>query len=299
LSFFSPDFAGKSLFPWLLGEAAKPEEMLVHGESLVPLLVRAPDRQEFFTLHADILARLEGREFQKVVPVVTESIEFTRTPRLADFASTLNTPQNNQFSYGFELGQDGMCGVTPEILFRVSGGILETMALAGTAEANGPDLLKDPKEMLEHSLVIENLEKVLRPWGQLECGPTTERKFGSLKHLHTPLRVSLNQLPRFDELCRILHPTAALGGWPKQAAWDWLGKQSFHFSRGRFGAPFGFVDGEDMLCVVAIRGIQWEGAQAQIHTGCGVVQGSVAGREWDELALKREATHRHLGLHLC
>jgi menaquinone-specific isochorismate synthase len=206
-----------------------------------------------------------------------------------------------QISYGFEFEGEGMCGITPEVLFRVREGSLETMALAGTAALGAPSLLDDPKERREHQLVIENLTTELAAWGHVETGPTAERDFGRLKHLHTPIRVRLSRSPEFETLCDILHPTAALGGWPRKPAWQWLSEQPFHRSRRRFGAPFGFVrhddhEGEERFCVVAIRGLQWQGREAQIHAGCGVVEGSVAEREWQELALKREAIHRNLGI---
>lgn len=296
LSFFAPDFALTAERPWLVGERADADEFVQSGEPPRSQSISASDPQEFFSLHAEILARLGAREFEKVVPVISESIEFTKPLQILDFARVLREPSFGQFGYGFEFEGEGMCGVTPEVLFRVNDGCLETMALAGTAPVSGASLLEDPKEMFEHSLVIENLEKVLSVWGSFERGVTSERRFGSLKHLYTSLRVRLNRRPEFEELCRSLHPTAALGGWPKQAAWAWLKNQKFHLPRLRFGAPFGYVDREQMLCLVAIRGMQWQGTCAQIHTGCGVVLGSVAEREWSELLLKRQATHAQLGL---
>ena len=116
--------------------------------------------------------------------------------------------------------------------------------------------------------------------------------------MHTPIQVKLQSEPSFAELVARLHPTAALGGWPREAALSWLQSQDFHRRRRRFGAPFGWQKGGDMFCVVAIRCLQWKNSQALLASGCGVVMGSHAEKEWKELALKRRAIIQNLGLSL-
>jgi menaquinone-specific isochorismate synthase len=230
--------------------------------------------------------------------MVTEVLEYTAPLNLAMFPPFLNQRYEDRYSYGFEFEGEGLCGVTPELLFSVSDGRLKTMALAGTGPAGGPSLLQDPKERHEHQLVIEYLAEALKPWGEFTAGSTGEKTYGVLKHLRTPVEVKLNRVPDFMHLAARLHPTAALGGWPRQPAWHWLEAQSFHATRSRFGAPFGFVDGrgEKMLCVVAIRSVQWKDNCARISAGCGVVRESETLREWQELQLKLKSVHQLLGM---
>jgi len=297
LSFFAPDFATRSERPWLIGERGSGADLPV-GKTDLPLVreLCPADQKEFLDRHARILESLRAREFEKVVPMVAEFRDYAEPLSLGMFAQILERSWKSQYAYGMQVGAEGMCGVTPELLFEVRDGTLQTMALAGTARVEDLSLLQDPKECLEHRLVVENLELDLAKWGRVSLGETTERTYGNLKHLWTPISVRLEREVSMAELSARLHPTAALGGWPREAARNWLERQSFHQTRGRFGAPFGYVDGEDMLCVVAIRGVQWQGARAQIATGCGVVTGSVAEREWNELALKRESILRSLEL---
>jgi menaquinone-specific isochorismate synthase len=172
------------------------------------------------------------------------------------------------------------------------------MALAGTGKLDGPNLLDDKKERYEHEVVIEHIVRELGTWGKADVGQTEERAFGMLKHLYTPIQLKLTREISFMDLVVHLHPTAALGGWPRQPAVEWLERQEFHVGRKRFGAPFGYADGDEMMCVVAIRGLQWWGKRARLSAGCGVVEGSVALREWQELELKRRATSHALGLGL-
>ncbi len=293
LSFYAPSFyRHDSQNPWLCGEAVPWPEF----EPLaVPKLVRrsGPEEKTFVAIHAEILRGIEEQRFQKVVPFAGEELEFGGPLQWPMFPASLNDP-GDQFAFGFQHNGEGMCGITPEVLFRVKDGVLSTMALAGTGLIDGPSLLADPKEMLEHRLVIENIHQALRGLGEVSVGFTREQDYSHLKHLLTPIEVALNQPPAFLDLISRLHPTAALGGMPRAAALDFLRLRGGE--RHRFGAPFGFVNDDEMYCVVAIRCLQWSGARAWVMSGCGVVEGSVAEREWRELGLKREATVRQLGI---
>ncbi len=296
LSFFAPDFGLGQARPWLTGEALEWAPV----EAALPRLVEyvEPSSASFARLHEEILTRIARGEFSKVVPVVSEKLEFAEALHVEMFARLWREDFPNQFAYGFEFQNEGLCGVTPELLFSVRGGELTTMALAGTGPAGGPSLLEDSKERLEHQLVIDHIVSELRPLGAAETGATIERSFGLLKHLYTPIHLRLKHPVPFMELVVKLHPTAALGGWPRLAAVEWLEKQEFHVARQRFGAPFGFNSDEEMRCVVAIRGLQWQGTRAILAAGCGVVQESQALREWNELALKRRAVRGFLGIEI-
>lgn len=299
LSFFAPDFALTEPRPWLIGESIHLEPRPVLGARLpLPHLdYRAePAPAEFAQLMEDIHTRIGGGEFEKVVPMVTEQLRFGESLHAEMFLPALTLKYAKQFSYGFEFEDEGLCGVTPELLFSVEDGVLKTMALAGTGPAEGPSLLQDPKERHEHEVVIENLRVTLRRWGRVDVGDTEEKIFGALKHLRTPVAVTLSGKPDFAQLVRELHPTAALGGWPRDPAMTWLKAQKFHLSRRRFGAPFGFSDGRRMICVVAIRCIQWHGPNAWLNAGCGVVKESQTLREWSELQLKFGAMRTLLGI---
>jgi len=293
-AFFAPDFALKAPLPWYCGELGEAE--LKRCPLPAVLHQTLPCSTPFTHLHQEILTHIGAGTFAKVVPIVWEELQFASPLQLEHFARVISEYKQYQFIYALEYQGDGMCGVTPELLFEVQDGSLRTMALAGTGQVGDPPLLQDAKERYEHEIVIDHMISELKPWGEIEVGETIERAYGSLKHLYTPIQVRLNRPPDFTQLVATLHPTAALGGWPRQAAREWLERQDFHRGRGRFGAPFGFVNGDHMLCVVAIRGLQWWGSRAQLTAGCGVVQGSRMAKEWQELERKRQATRQVLGI---
>ena len=118
----------------------------------------------------------------------------------------------------------------------------------------------------------------------------------TLKHLFTPIQVELTEKVSPEYLIRTLHPTAALGGFPRAAAKTWLEAQPEAGIRGRFGAPFGYVDDEAALILVAIRNIQRFDDKIWLGSGCGVVEGSQPEKEWEELKLKRHSVREMLGM---
>lgn len=292
LAFFAPDFSLRELNPWIVGEEISVEPSFSQSKPKIVHRTK-PEAVDFFRAHADILRRIADGEFKKVVPIVAEQVEFSEDLQAS---SLIRKPQKGFYSYGYGLGQEGMGGLTPELLFEVEDGILSTMALAGTAFSNAPSLLEDAKERDEHGIVVQHLTDELKTFGEVSVGPTGEKNYGMLKHLLTPISVQLNRMPSFNEIVRRLHPTAALGGWPRAEALSWLSAEPSAKWRGKFGAPFGFTDGECMKCVVAIRGLQWTGRRALLASGCGVVASSVAEKEWQELQLKRDSTLKQLGL---
>jgi menaquinone-specific isochorismate synthase len=296
VSFFIPDFALTDPEPWLVGDECP-------WPSVSPSPLPAVESRREVSTYADfqagfseIQSQIRDGLLQKVVPLVAEELHFAAALHAAHFPSAF-APRVGQYGYGFEFGEEGFCGLTPEVLFEVQDGILSTMALAGTGPMDGPSLLTIPKERVEHQLVIEHIDEELKTLGSVEIGKTVERAYGRLKHLFTPIRVVLDRMPDFMDLVTRLHPTAALGGWPRANALAWLEKQDFHRYRRRFGAPFGYLRvGGEMRCVVAIRGLQWVGRRALLAAGCGVVAQSHLDGEWRELKLKLSAIEQNLGL---
>jgi menaquinone-specific isochorismate synthase len=298
-AFFAPDFALSDPTPWFVGEETNVPAAAPRPRPLPALTHRVdPSATDFARTVEDILIRIERDEFRKVVPIVHEDLRFAEPVRAAMFPRAFAPAPEHQFAFGFDDGVEGACGFTPELLFEYDGDLIRSMALAGTGRADGPNLLHDPKERREHQLVIDHVGEALAGWGDVEVGDTQERVYGRLKHLYTPIQVRANRQPNFMELALSLHPTAALGGYPRRAAVEWLRAQAFHAARGRFGAPFGYLDGEKARCVVAIRGLAWHGPRLRIAAGCGIVAGSQVEREWRELELKRAAIYDHMGLSL-
>jgi menaquinone-specific isochorismate synthase len=118
-----------------------------------------------------------------------------------------------------------------------------------------------------------------------------------LKHLKTEIECrQLGPASPFA-LLRALHPSAALGGFPRAEARAWLAAQPEYHERDTFGAPLVFfADPQNFLAVVCIRGLQWNRQGSRIGAGCGLVARSQWEQEWRELFLKRQSVKAALGL---
>lgn len=208
------------------------------------------------------------------------------------------------FPYGFwKESEEGLLGATPELLFRIAATtptILETMALAGTqkTDESSQTMMKDEKLLNEHHIVVEDIASNLEQLGEVEIGQLQVLQLPVLSHLYTPIKLKIHQQSSFSDFVKILHPTPALGGFPRSIAKKWLSDYSRVLPRGRFGAPVGYWDSRtnECSCYVAIRNIMWDDQHLFLGAGCGLVLQSDQQKEWDEILLKTTSIKRFLKL---
>ncbi len=310
-SFYFPDFFLKQPKPWFVHQQAL--EVSCH-ELLQALAEMTMSRQgEAYAWHnayrqlfADTFHQLQQKfvsgELVKAVPFVMETVPLTMSaPQLAaSLIGVLNyVGANPAYAYGFWGEEEGLLGATPEILFRFpQPQQLETIACAGTTAICGDAaaFLSDAKILHEHQLVVQGIVESLSGYGQVSIGERQLLRLSRLAHLVTPITVALKTLPSFEEVVQAMHPTPALGAFPRPAGWCWLEQYQQKIGRQRFGAPVGVVDAASGLsnCYVAIRNVQWTKCQMSLAAGCGLVAASEHDAEWAEVALKLQATKEML-----
>jgi len=241
-------------------------------------------------------------EFKKIVPVAFEYGRFTGASDVwQPLSLRLSIVSRGMYAYGYSYQQHGMIGATPEMLFQSDGRGYRTMALAGTRPADrAAELLRDPKELREHRLVVDDIVRRLAPFGNVEVGGLDVFAMPRLAHLATQIRFEENGAERmsFAEMVRRLHPTAALGVSPRTPAGErWLREADRGVKRRTFGAPFGIErENRDALAVVAIRNVQWHRSEVRIGAGAGILPESRIEREFDELRQKRDQVKELFGL---
>lgn len=192
-------------------------------------------------------------------------------------------------------------GASPERLVRVEGDRAWTTALAGSARrgtdaaedaALGDALQRSPKERAEHDHVVAAVRGTLEAAGHHVVGPEGPelRKLRRVQHLETPMQVRLDG--RGDVLLEAgrLHPTPALGGWPRAPALRALADIE-GAPRGWYGGGVGEVHGTgDGEIAVAIRSFLLRGDSVTAYAGAGVVADSDPAAEVAEIRLKLAAT---------
>jgi menaquinone-specific isochorismate synthase len=200
-------------------------------------------------------------------------------------------------SYGWIDGASGFAGATPELLFSLGHGRLETMALAGTARSEDRDVFAvDDKEIREHEYVAQNLVAKLRDLGPVERQPRKILDLGPIVHFLTHIGVTLDHPLPPEALLKRLHPTPALGPLPRtdETLALLLGWRQRAACPEQFGAPFGLWENGRLDVVVAIRAIWWHNREVILPAGCGIIEASRLVSEWRELRLKRDAVKRFL-----
>ena len=189
------------------------------------------------------------------------------------------------------------CGCTPELLVRKRGQQLESMCLAGTCPASeDPDharelaseLMADEKNRAEHEHVVHFMREVL---GRIchDVRIPREPQILSLRHvqhLHTPVSAKVLEGVNLPELVGDLHPTPAVAGTPVGEA-KMLIRQIESYNRGFFAGACGYIDGAgDGAFSVGLRTGVFDGEGGWVYAGCGIVEGSVADDEFDEIDMK-------------
>lgn len=260
-----------------------------------------PDRAGFETSFQIIQGKIQRGEIEKAVPIATARSAVK--PEMEDIAGgmlkMLSLPAELHV-YGYWNESRGLLGATPEVLFHRKAMVVQTMALAGSMPkedaATRTPLLKDPKEMREHELVVNDLMARLKPLGWLKKHETEVLELPTLFHLKTKFEIS-GCAKRDPELVRLLHPTPALGVAPRAYGFQWLRELPDQKDRGLFGAPVLFsLSNDETLALVAIRSILWDENGSRVSSGCGLVATSELEREWHELAVKRRTLFSLLGL---
>ncbi len=217
---------------------------------------------------------------EKVVLARKVSFKTQNTFSPFDLLKNLKSSASTRFIFALEEGKSFM-GATPEMLYSKENNHIRTEALAATAKDE--KLLAQEKEMLEFSFVSQFLENALaKICTSLEKSAPSILHTGALYHKILKLKGVLKNSLSDQALIDLLHPTPAIGGYPKEAALDFL---SFHepFERGWYAAPIGFVGSSSSEFFIAIRSCLIEEGRLHLFSGAGIVKGSDAQKEWEEL----------------
>lgn len=288
---------------WLADRAARPTDFVAPApyQRATPPALLADEATYRATVAAGVAA-IQGGAMRKVVPS-----RATLRPLPADFEllaafARLCAAHPRAFvSLVWHPAYDQLwLGASPELLAEVEGGhTFRTVALAGTqplAPGTHPhDARWSQKELEEQAnvtrYIIECFKK-LRLREYHEAGPRTVQA-GHLLHLRTDFEVDLRAVPfpsLGTDMLRLLHPTSAVAGMPREAALTWLraheGYDRTYYSG--FLGPVNLPAEGTSALYVNLRCMQvLETAQlAVLYAGAGLTPDSDPAREWAETEQK-------------
>jgi isochorismate synthase len=195
----------------------------------------------------------------------------------------------------------GLVGASPELLVARAGDLVRSHPMAGTAARSSDPttdarlaaaLLASTKDQEEHRLTIDMVHDTLLPWCSYldeEAEPSIVA-MANVQHLATRVEGRLSVPPAsVIELVTALHPTPAVGGSPRQAAFELIERYE-DLDRGRFAGPVGWVDRDgNGSWAVGIRCAQVDGHRARLFAGVGVLPDSDPSAELAETRAKLQA----------
>jgi anthranilate synthase component 1 len=200
-------------------------------------------------------------------------------------------------------------GASPELLLQVEGDKLTTHPIAGTRPRGATDaddrilseqLQRDPKERAEHIMLVDlgrnDLGRVSR------AGTVTVSKYMEVERyshvLHLVSHVEGRLKPELDALdaLRAVFPAGTLSGAPKVRAMQLIAAAEGE-RRGLYGGAVGYLGYDGNLdTAITIRSAVLRDGQAHVHTGAGIVAGSVPEKEFEETEHKAAALRRAIEL---
>jgi menaquinone-specific isochorismate synthase len=247
---------------------------------------------------ADAVASVRARRLQKVV--LARSLEIAADRPFVDtnIVDRLRTANPTATTFVAARRHSRFIGATPELLVRLRGRALETVALAGSIARGDDDeadqtlanrLLTSQKDRIEHEVVVQTiLEALAHVCAEVKRAAGTPRIAGSrsVQHLATPIAGVLAPGCTALDLVGRLHPTPAVGGAPRREALDFI-RDRESLDRGWYAGPVGWLDADgDGEFVVALRSGLIDGRDATLYAGCGIVAASEPDAEYRETGLK-------------
>ena len=205
----------------------------------------------------------------------------------------------------FTFLSDGLVGASPERLVERNGERARSTVLAGSARRGsgeaedaelGRALLSSEKDSNEHEYAVASVREVLGPLcSRLDIDGPHLMRLANVQHIATDFAGELKADVSALELAGRLHPTAAVGGTPREPALDFI-KEVEGLDRGRYTGPVGWVDANgDGEWAIALRCAELAGTKGRLFAGNGVVAGSLPEAELEETRLKLRAMESVLG----
>ena len=247
---------------------------------------------EWQTRVAQAIKEIEDRKLEKVVLARDLKIHSHRAIDPRKILRNLSSEYPSTWIFAV----DGLIGATPELLLRLSRGMVTSRVLAGTISKTGDDekdlalaasLARSSKDLEEHEYAVRSVAEALDPF----CTSTNvpESPFvlhlANVMHLATDVTGALNESKKSVDAFTVLeklHPSAAVCGTPTDIAAKLISDIE-GMSRGRYAGPVGWLDARgDGELGIALRCGQIIENEIRIFAGCGIVAGSSPEKELSE-----------------
>ena len=251
---------------------------------------------EWMAMVAKVVERIRQGAFEKVVLAREIQLEMDDPTEVFDINLTLQRLRESYptaYVFAIQRGERFFVGATPERLVLAQNGQIHTMALAGSVRRGeteiedaqlGVELLQSEKDKNEHAIVVTTvLEALKNHCANVHVSAAPQLlKLKNLQHLQTPITGDLIPGRCILDVMADLHPTPAVGGFPRQAALEEI-RNTEQLDRGWYAGPLGWIGASGHgEFAVALRSGLVDGAKATLFAGCGIVSHSEPPVEYAE-----------------
>ena len=219
----------------------------------------------------------------------------------------LRTLNPSPYMFYFSGTDVEVAGASPETLVKLENGVLHTFPLAGTRprgknakedEELEADLLKDPKELAEHNMLVDlgrnDLGKISK-FGTVEVEKYhCIERYSHVMHIGSTVRGEIrDDKDALDAVDAVL-PAGTLSGAPKLRACQIINDLENN-KRGIYGGAIGYIDFTGNLdTCIAIRIAYKKNGKVFVRSGAGIVADSVPEKEYQECINKAAAVIKAL-----
>jgi anthranilate synthase component 1 len=248
----------------------------------------------------EIIQAVLSQRFEVDIPKGLDEVKLYRTLR------ALNP---SPYMYLLNLDDVKVVGSSPEMLVRCEQGVIQTRPIAGTRprgqtpeedEALEQELLKDPKEIAEHVMLVDlgrnDLGRVCREGTVEVTDLMTVERYSHVMHIVSNVQGGLK--PEHDAVSALeaVFPAGTLSGAPKIRAMEIIDELE-KTRRGPYGGCVGYFSfSQDLDTCITIRTVVLTEGKAYIQSGAGIVIDSDPAKEYAETVNKAKAQVRALEL---
>lgn len=260
----------------------------------------ATDRESWEEAVRTSLQAIRTGRVSKAVLARTLDVELDGTVDPVDLVSHLWRVNRGSYVFLFEPTPGStIVGAAPETVATLRDGVFHATAVAGSIRRGetareqaelAARLLASEKDRVEQRIALDDMVARLETVAhQIRTDPQPHvLTLTRIQHLETEIRASVPPHVGILDLLRLLHPTPAVCGLPRDVAMAFLGEEE-PFERGWYAGPVGFFDAEgNGIFVPALRMGVATGSGWRLFAGAGIVEGSVPALEWEETAIKFE-----------
>jgi menaquinone-specific isochorismate synthase len=260
----------------------------------------ASDRASWEEAVRESLEAIRAGAISKAVLARTLDVEVQGAVDPVDVVGHLWRVNGGSYVFFFEpVPGAKIVGAAPETVATLRDGVFHATAVAGSIRRGktareqadlAAKLLASEKDRIEQRIALDDMVARLETVAhQIRTDPQPHvLALARIQHLETEIRASVPPDVGVLDLLRLLHPTPAVCGLPRDAAMAFLAEAE-PFERGWYAGPVGFFDAEgNGIFVPALRMGVSTGSGWRLFAGAGIVEGSVAELEWEETAIKFE-----------